>query len=156
MSEAAPARRNLLAGLKTREAPADDAAIAAVAERHGFTKAGEGGNASEAPAAVAAPPAEPMPAPAAASDPVAPQRRASVAAPTATPEPEAIDEDDAHIVLRRRRRLRHRTQQFNVRLREDTIDAIYAESNARDIPLAQVIEEMVELFLAQKQGRVPS
>lgn len=36
------------------------------------------------------------------------------------------------------------THQFNVRLRRDTLDFIYAQANERNIPVAQVIEEATE------------
>lgn len=47
------------------------------------------------------------------------------------------------ITLRRQRKAMGRTEQFNVRLMPETLEAIYAEANARDIPLAQVIEEAI-------------
>lgn len=45
----------------------------------------------------------------------------------------------------RRKRASGRTLQFNVKLAQPTIDYIYEIANTRDIPLAQVIEEFVEL-----------
>lgn len=45
---------------------------------------------------------------------------------------------------RRQRQPKGRDHQFNVRLRRDTLDFIYAEANQRDIPVAQVIEEAAE------------
>jgi hypothetical protein len=46
--------------------------------------------------------------------------------------------------LKRRRQLTGRDHQFNVRLRRDTLDFIYAVANERNIPIAQVIEEATE------------
>jgi len=46
--------------------------------------------------------------------------------------------------MRRHRQPTGRNHQFNVKLRRDTLDFIYAEANERNIPIAQVIEEMVE------------
>lgn len=69
------------------------------------------------------------------------------AAPAA---PVPVDDGEHEVTLRRRRKLRNRTQQFNVRLRPDTVDVIYEEANGRDVPIAQVIEEMVEAFQALK------
>lgn len=46
---------------------------------------------------------------------------------------------------RHRRVASGRTLQFNVKLVQPTIDYIYEIANTRDIPLAQVIEEFVEL-----------
>lgn len=53
---------------------------------------------------------------------------------------------------RRQRQPTGRDHQFNVRLRSDTIDFIYAQANGRNVPIAQVIEEMVEA-LKREQGR---
>jgi hypothetical protein len=41
--------------------------------------------------------------------------------------------------------------QFNVRLRRDTLDFIYAQANERNIPVAQVIEEMAATLQRQQQ-----
>jgi hypothetical protein len=122
MSE--PVRRNLLAGLtKAQPEPSnvEDAAIALVAERHGFARP------EQAPSV----PAEP--------------------AAQATPTPHVDGAGEGQGVTRRHRTLRGRTQQINVRLKPATCDVIYAESNNRDIPVAQVIEEMVAAFLAMKE-----
>jgi len=53
---------------------------------------------------------------------------------------------------RRHRQPTRRDHQFNVRLRRETIDFIYAEANGRNVPIAQVIEEMTEA-LKRQQGR---
>ena len=45
---------------------------------------------------------------------------------------------------RRRRQPTGRDHQFNVRLRRDTLDFIYAQANERNIPVAQVIEEAAD------------
>jgi hypothetical protein len=42
---------------------------------------------------------------------------------------------------RRRRQPTGRIHQFNVRLRADTLEAIYIQANGRNVPVAQVIEE---------------
>lgn len=51
---------------------------------------------------------------------------------------------------RRQRQPKGRTEQFNVRLRPETVALIYAESNSRDIPLAQVIEEAMEAYMRDR------
>ncbi|RVT90320.1 stability/partitioning determinant [Sphingomonas crocodyli] len=56
----------------------------------------------------------------------------------------------ATITLRRNRHSAGRTEQFNVRLRPDTLEMIYGEANDRNIPLAQVLEEAMA---ALKAGR---
>ena len=55
--------------------------------------------------------------------------------------------------LRRRRQPTGRDHQFNVRLRRDTLDFIYAQANERNIPVAQVIEEATEALRRQQGGR---
>jgi hypothetical protein len=47
-------------------------------------------------------------------------------------------------VPRRRRQPTGRDHQFNVRLRAVTMEAIYAQANGRNIPVAQVIEEAMQ------------
>jgi len=51
--------------------------------------------------------------------------------------------------FKRRRQLTGRDHQFNVRLRRDTLDFIYAVANERNIPIAQVIEEATEALKAK-------
>jgi hypothetical protein len=51
--------------------------------------------------------------------------------------------------LRRHRQPTGRDHQFNVRLKKETIDFIYSQANDRNVPIAQVIEEMAE---ALKRG----
>jgi hypothetical protein len=51
---------------------------------------------------------------------------------------------------RRQRQPTGRVHQFNVRLRRDTLDFIYAQANERNIPVAQVIEEMAEALQRQR------
>ena len=46
--------------------------------------------------------------------------------------------------FRRQRPPTGRVHQFNVRLRKDTLEAIYAQANGRNIPIAQVIEEAMQ------------
>jgi hypothetical protein len=52
---------------------------------------------------------------------------------------------------RRQRTPTGRDHQFNVRLRRDTLDFIYAQSNGRNVPIAQVIEEMSDALQRQQQ-----
>jgi len=52
---------------------------------------------------------------------------------------------------RRQRTPTGRDHQFNVRLRRDTLDFIYGQSNERNIPIAQVIEEMADALKRQQQ-----
>lgn len=54
---------------------------------------------------------------------------------------------------RRRRQPTGRDHQFNVRLRRDTLDFIYAEANERNIPVAQVIEEATGALKLQRLRR---
>lgn len=49
-----------------------------------------------------------------------------------------------HGAARRLRQPTGRNHQFNVRLRRDTLDFIYAQANARNVPVAEVIEDMVD------------
>ena len=51
--------------------------------------------------------------------------------------------------FKRRRQLTGRDHQFNVRLRRDTLDFIYAVANERNIPIAQVIEEATDALKAK-------
>ncbi len=53
--------------------------------------------------------------------------------------------------LRRRRQPTGRDHQFNVRLRADTLQAIYDQANSRNVPIAQVIEEAMAAL--ERQGR---
>ena len=68
------------------------------------------------------------------------------------PEPLApsITEDSQR---RRQRQPTGRDHQFNVRLRKDTLDFIYAQANERNIPIAQVIEEATDALRRQQIGR---
>jgi hypothetical protein len=52
---------------------------------------------------------------------------------------------------RRQRQPTGRDHQFNVRLRRDTLDFIYATANERNIPVAQVIEEAINSLERQRQ-----
>lgn len=63
----------------------------------------------------------------------------STVSPPSTPAP--VSEIGAR---RRHRQPTGRDHQFNVRLRRDTLDFIYAQANERNIPVAQVIEEATE------------
>lgn len=49
------------------------------------------------------------------------------------------------LVLRRERKLKNRSIQFNVRLKPETVDFIYRRANERSVDLADVIEELVDL-----------
>ena len=53
---------------------------------------------------------------------------------------------------RRQRQPTGREHQFNVRLRQETLDFIYGQANERNIPIAQVIEEMAEALKREQQG----
>ena len=64
----------------------------------------------------------------------------AVSAPPSVPAPPASD----GVSLRRRRQPTGRDHQFNVRLKRETLDFIYGEANGRNIPVAQVIEDMAE------------
>lgn len=61
----------------------------------------------------------------------------------------ASDNDAAAAGVRRKRQPTGRVHQFNVRLRADTLEAIYAEANGRNVPVAQVIEEAVSALAGQ-------
>jgi len=50
---------------------------------------------------------------------------------------------------RRHRQPTGRVHQFNVRLRPDTLEAIYAQANGRNVPVAQVIEEAMDALVRQ-------
>jgi len=86
-------------------------------------------------------------------DPLPEEAIAAVAArngfPVAAPQsaPTSTPHEDAS--LRRRRQPTGRDHQFNVRLRRDTLDFIYGEANRRNIPVAQVVEEMAEALKRQ-------
>lgn len=67
---------------------------------------------------------------------------------SAAPDPS----NDSAAGPRRQRQPMGRDHQFNVRLRRGTIDFIYSQANSRNIPIAQVIEEMEEA-LKRQQGR---
>lgn len=69
------------------------------------------------------------------------------AAPSPRPLP-AVAESTA--APRRQRQPTGRIHQFNVRLRQDTLDFIYGQANDRDIPIAQVIEEAMEALKRQQ------
>lgn len=60
----------------------------------------------------------------------------------------AVDQSGA----RRQRQPTGRNHQFNVRLRRDTLDFIYAQANERNIPVAQVIEDMVDALKRQQHA----
>ena len=50
----------------------------------------------------------------------------------------------------RQRQPTGREHQFNVRLRLETLHFIYAQANDRNVPIAQVIEEMVEALKRER------
>jgi hypothetical protein len=72
--------------------------------------------------------------------------RNGYATPTAPP-----TEGADHAGARRQRQPTGRDHQFNVRLRRDTLDFIYGQANARNVPVAQVMEEMVEALKREQQ-----
>ncbi len=63
--------------------------------------------------------------------------------------PVASAED--HSGARRQRQPTGRDHQFNVRLRRDTLDFIYGQANGRNVPVAQVIEEMADALKREQQ-----
>lgn len=75
------------------------------------------------------------------------------ASPVAPPaaQPALIQADSA--ARRRHRQPTGRDHQFNVRLRRDTLDFIYAQANDRNIPVAQVIEEAAEALRREQPSR---
>jgi hypothetical protein len=60
---------------------------------------------------------------------------------------------DAGATPRRQRQLTGRVHQFNVRLKRGTVDFIYEQANSRNVPIAQVVEEMEEAFKRQQGSR---
>jgi hypothetical protein len=63
---------------------------------------------------------------------------------------EPVTRADNAATQRRHRQPTGRDHQFNVRLRSETIDFIYSQANSRDVPIAQVIEEMAEALKRQR------
>jgi hypothetical protein len=61
--------------------------------------------------------------------------------------------EESAAARRRKRQPTGREHQFNVRLRQDTLDFIYGQANDRNIPIAQVIEEGMEALKRQQSGR---
>src|SRR5271157_107150 len=90
------------------------------------------------------------------SDPLPQEAIAAVAArngfPAAVPPVEGSQQADSGI-RRRNRQPTGRDHQFNVRLRRDTLDFIYAQANERNIPVAQVIEEATEALRRAQLNR---
>ncbi|MGO9391236.1 hypothetical protein [Rhodoblastus sp.] len=82
------------------------------------------------------------------SDPLPQDAVAAVAARNGFPAVAPSDAQSLHQadsgIRRRHRQPTGRDHQFNVRLRRDTLDFIYAQANERNIPVAQVIEEATE------------
>jgi hypothetical protein len=76
---------------------------------------------------------------------------AAVAARNGFPNVPASAPLTEHSGARRQRQPTGRVHQFNVRLRRDTLDFIYAQANDRNIPVAQVIEEMADALQRQQQ-----
>ena len=58
--------------------------------------------------------------------------------------------DESTTTPRRQRQPTRRDYQFNVRLRRETVDFIYSQANSRNVPIAQVIEEMAEALKRQQ------
>src|ERR1700710_787202 len=73
--------------------------------------------------------------------------------PVASPQPAPASTPAEDASLRRRRQPTGRDHQFNVRLRRDTLDFIYAQANERNIPVAQVIEEAIEALRHRQHDR---
>lgn len=68
-------------------------------------------------------------------------------------QPVSEQRDDSAATMRRQRQPTRRDHQFNVRLRLETVDFIYSQANSRNVPIAQVIEEMAEALKRQQGGR---
>jgi hypothetical protein len=64
--------------------------------------------------------------------------------------PEQQDNEREGTLRRRQRQPTGRDHQFNVRLKRETLDFIYAEANSRNVPVAQVVEDMAEALKVQK------
>jgi hypothetical protein len=77
---------------------------------------------------------------------------AAVASRNGFPSVPTTPSNDTGATPRRQRQLTGRVHQFNVRLRRETVDFIYQQANSRNVPIAQVIEEMAEAFTRQQQG----
>jgi hypothetical protein len=56
----------------------------------------------------------------------------------------------------RRKRMTGRSVPFSIKLRADTLEYIYEIANERDVPLAQVIEELVEVHARQQRRAIES
>ncbi len=69
----------------------------------------------------------------------------------AAAQPVVTAANDATGPRRRQRQPTGRDHQFNVRLRQDTLDYIYGQANDRNVPIAQVIEEMVEALKREQR-----
>ncbi len=65
-------------------------------------------------------------------------------------QPASKPSSDTGTTPRRQRQLTGRVHQFNVRLKLETADYIYQQANSRNVPVAQVIEEMVEALRCQQ------
>jgi len=61
--------------------------------------------------------------------------------------------EDSAATPRRNRQRTGRDHPFSVRLKQQTLDFIYGQANGRNIPVAEVIEEMAEALQRQQQGR---
>ncbi len=64
-------------------------------------------------------------------------------------QPATVPGSDTEATPRRQRQLTGRVHQFNVRLKRETVDFIYEQANSRNVPIAQVIEEMAEALMRQ-------
>lgn len=93
----------------------------------------------------------------AAPEPIPQEAIAAVAAqngfpPVVTSTPSASVAES--VSRRRQRQPTGRDHQFNVRLRKDTLDFIYAQANERNIPIAQVVEEAMEALKLKQFNRL--
>lgn len=66
--------------------------------------------------------------------------------------PQTANADDG-VSAGRLRQKTGRDHPFSVRLRADTRAAIYAQANARNVPVAQIIEEAIDAISGQGRGR---
>jgi hypothetical protein len=60
---------------------------------------------------------------------------------------------DTEMTPRRQRQPTGRVHQFNVRLKRETLDFIYEQANGRNVPVAQVVEEMAEALKRQQDRK---
>ena len=77
---------------------------------------------------------------------------AAVASRNGFPATPPTPTSDTGATPRRQRQPIGRDHQFNVRLKRETVDFIYAQANSRNVPIAQVIEEMADALRQNSQA----